>query len=427
MLMKCAAALLALSAAVPAWAQDRSCPPQAVEPIAAPATLDAIGVEQAIALALQNDLRRDAAGALVAAARTEGRIASLRPADQLQVQTEDFPRSGQTDSLDSLEITASYARVWERGGKRDAREALAARGVDVARAGAAISDNQIAYEVRRLYAAALVAAARQDVECMEIGHVTEIQAITAERVRRSVDPQLAASRISTELLTAQADFARFEQLEAAYTDQIAAMTGQAFAIDRSALFETPDIRSVDLSFANLPDLLALDAQQREARARVMLEEANRKANVTWSVGVRNFGVSDEVGLVTGFSIPLGTGARSSATAARARADERAIELEKRALVQRLVREATALRQSSVQAVTTLNTLDTSLIPEAAKALELAEQGYKRGALPFRDILDTHEVLINLHKQRVDHLETYLMNDAALQRLSGDAARLESQP
>lgn len=159
----------------------------------------------------------------------------------------------------------------------------------------------------------------------------------------------------------------------------------------------------------------------------MLEEANRKANVTWSVGVRNFGVSDEVGLVTGFSIPLGTGARSSATAARARADERAIELEKRALVQRLVREATALRQSSVQAVTTLNTLDTSLIPEAAKALELAEQGYKRGALPFRDILDTHEVLINLHKQRVDHLETYLMNDAALQRLSGDAARLESQP
>ena len=430
MLMKYAAAVLTLSVASPAWGQVVTCPTGPAEEAvgeASPNHTTYISVEQAVALALQNDLRRDVAGALVETARTEGQIASLRPNDILSIESEDFPRSNQIDDLDSLQITARYSRTWERGHKREAREALAARGVDVALAGIAISDNQIAYDVRRLYASALIASARQMTQCIEIQYITEIQNVTVKRVERSVEPQLAASRISTELIRAQTDLERYRQEEVTLTNLLRDMTGQSVTLDKAVLNEKPDVRVVDLSFDRLPDLLALEAQQKQARARILVEDAKRKADVTWGVGVRTFGTIDEVGVVTGFSIPLGTNARSKATSAKARADERAIEIEKRALRQQLTREASALRQASIQAVSALNALDTMLIPEASKALQLAEEGYTRGALPFRDILDAHEILIGLHKQRIDHLETFLINDAALQRLSGDVAQMETQP
>ena len=432
MLMKSTVALVALTVAVPAWAQNATCPPMTVEPLSVEATrgrLLPMSADDAVAFALENDLRLEAARAAIAAARTESRIASFRPPDRLNFQTEDFSRSGPFGDVDALEITGTYTRVWERGGKREAREALAARGIDIAEADAVISDNQIAYEVRRIYAAALIARSWQAVACMEIGHINEVKGAIDERVRRSADPLLAATRVSTRLLAAEAELQRYQAQETALLEQLAALTAQeaGFAIDESALAQRPDIRAIDLSFSSYPDLLALDARQREARARIALEQANRQVDVTWNVGVRNFGVSGDFGLLTGVSIPLGTGARSNAQVARARAEEMAILAEKRALVQQLVREATALRQSSMRAVAMLETLDTWLIPEAAEALNLAEQGYARGALAFRDILDAHEVLISLHRQRADHLETFFVNDAALQRLSGDVAAMEIQP
>ncbi|TQV68238.1 TolC family protein [Exilibacterium tricleocarpae] len=432
MLMKSTVALMALTVAVSVWARNPPCPGTTAGPTAIQAQPDrspSISVEQAVALALKNDLRKDAALAAVTAARSENRIASLRPPDEIRFQTEDFPRSESLSDTDPLEVTGSYARVWERGGKREARAAVAASGVDIARAAAAVSSNQIAYDVRRLYAAALVASARQAVVCMEIEHVNAIKGAIDERVRRSADPALATVRATTELLTAQSELRLHRAQQNAFLEQLSNLTGQSgrFTLDRSALAQTADVRAVDLSFSSWPDLLALEARQREARAISKLEQAGRKADITWHVGIRNFGASDDFGVTTGISIPFGMGARSDAKVARARAKEQAIEAEKRVLLQQVVRETTALRQASAQAVDMLAALDEKLIPEAGAALKLAEEGYRRGALSFRDILDAHEVLIALHKLRVDHLETLLMNDAALQRLTGDVAAMEAQP
>ena len=429
MLKKSTVALAALTAAIPVWAQDASCPDEMVSPYyieAGPDPSHSVSVEQAIALALENDFRREAAQAAMATARTKQRIASFRPPDQINIQTEDFPRSDRADDIDTLEATLSYARVWERGDKREARETVAARGVDIARADAVISDHQIAYDVRRMYAAALVASARQAVVCMQIEHIEEISGAVDERVRRSADPVLASVRVSTELIAAQTELQQYQAVEAAWLEQLSILTGQeeGFTLDPSMLELRPYASAMDRNFVTSPDLLALNARQREADARIQLAQANRKTDVTWTIGVRNYGASDDFGLVTGVSIPIGQGVRGNANAARARAEERAINAKQRALLQQVQRESAALHQSSAQALTMLEALDSQLIPEATEALELAEQGYASGALPFRDILDAHELLIGLQKQRLNHLETFLMNDAALQRLGGDTFLME---
>lgn len=432
MLIKSTVALVALTVAVPVWAQDLSCGDLTAKlnperPLSSQSVV--ITVDQAIASALKNDLRHEAAQASVSAARSEKQIASLRPPDQFNFQTEDFPGTGPLDNTNSLEVTASYARVWERGGKRDARKRLAASGVDIAEAAVTISDNQIAHDVRRLYNAALIATARQTVACMEIKHVSEIKSAIETRVQRSSEPVLAATRASTELLTAQSDFRLYGDQEASYLEQLSRLIGQnqAIKLDQTVLQRTPDVRSIDPTFSSLPELQMLDAQQREAQAKVKLEQAGRKADITWNVGVRSFGVTDDIGLVTGFSIPLGAGSRSNAKTAKARAEALAIEAEKRALIQQTERQATILRQSSLRSIDMLKTLNEQLIPQGDEALQLAEEGYRRGALPFRDVLDAHESLIALHKLRIDHFEIFLNNDADLQRLRGHVNKTETQP
>ena len=419
------AALVALTVVLPAFGQDSACAdrvPNSIEPDVVAAT----SVETAIQLALQNDLRRDTAQARIAAARTETNIAILRPEDQIGLQAEDFPRSDQLDTLDSLEVTASFSRTWERGGKQAAREALASRRVNVSEAMAVETEAEIEFEVRRLYAAILVANARAAAECQQIASLSALKTITNERVRRSIDPEIAAARIATELERARADKARFDAQSESFTNQLADYTQvPSISIDHTALGAVHNIRAIDLSFSALPMLKTLDQRQREARAKIALEETEKIADITWNVGVRSYGFADEIGIVSGLTIPLGTGARSNAKAARARAEETALEVQKRAVLQQVVRDANAIHQSSRRASSALQNLDANLIPQAAHALELAQTGYQRGALAFRDILDAHDLLIALRKQRVDHIETLLMNDASLARLSGNTSLSEA--
>lgn len=419
------AALVALAVALPAIGQESACAdrvPNSTERGMAAAT----SVETAIQLALLNDLRRDTAQARIAAARTEIGIATLRPEDQIGFQAEEFPRSDQLDTLDSLEVTASFSRTWERGGKRAAREALASRRVNVSEAMAVETDAEIEFEVRRLYAAILVANARAAAECQQIAYLSELQTITNERVRRSIDPEIAAARIATGLELARADGARFDAQSQSYTNQLADYIQKPdIIIDHTALRDVHNIRAIDLGFSALPTLMTLDERQREARAKIVLEETEQIADITWNVGVRSYGFADEIGIVSGLTIPIGTGARSNAKAARARAEETALEVQKRALLQQVVRDANAIHQSSKRASRALQNLDATLIPQAEHALELAQTGYQRGALPFRDILDAHDLLIALQKQRVDHIETLLINDASLARLSGNTSLSET--
>ena len=430
MYIKPLAALFTLCAAIPAWAEEEHCSPSSAnhasqQPLQS--SEPTLSLKHAISLAFNHDLRRRVALDNVASARTQNGVASLRPADRVSLQTENFPGIGRGGNIDSLDITGSYSRVWERGGKRYARENLAARGVDVAQAYASRTDREIEYEVRRLYASLLSNAAHRQVICLEIDHITEIKSIIDTRVGRSTDPALAGKRALTELLTAQFELEQLLIEETTQYTQLAQLTGfdGSFSIEIGAVNQLPTVRTVETNFTQLPDFKVLEAKQREAQARTALERAKQTPDITWNVGVRNFGLSDDIGVVTGVSIPLGTKARSNARIAQSSAKERVITSQQQALLQQLERRAGVLLQSSLQEVSLLTRLDQDLIPEATRALELAEDGYSRGALAFRDILDAHEVLIGLHKQRAHHLENYFMNDVELTRLSSSVAQMET--
>jgi outer membrane protein, heavy metal efflux system len=99
---------LALAAASPI-AQAEA--PKAASPcVVMDAPAASVSLDEALARAISHDLRPGSAEAAVAAAKTERAIASLRPADSVSLETEDFPgRSG---------LFAGHGAVFARLGAR---------------------------------------------------------------------------------------------------------------------------------------------------------------------------------------------------------------------------------------------------------------------------------------------------------------------
>jgi len=378
-----------------------------------------ISLEQATRQALAFDLRPELAIASVRAARTERAIAALRPADTVSVEIEDFPGTGLASNIDSLQITGSFSRVWERGGKREAREALARSGVDVAQAGTAMAAYNIREEIETLYLEAAIAEEQIALACDRVQIARDLEAAVQKRVDAARDPELARATATSDRLKAEADARRY----AAKAENLRAALGAYWQAEGDIRIQ-PDIldsrlnpRPLDVSALYSPELERLDAERLQAAARIELDRTQAIPDVTWSVGVRKFGIEDDLAVIGGASIPLGSAGRSDTAVARARAEQRRLEVQRDVLQQDLLRRAVRYQRNAISALDQIEEIDTALLPAAKEAVELAREGYARGAFSYLDVIGAQRSIAILREERLAHLRTYILNEAALARLA----------
>lgn len=386
---------------------------------AASGQTELISLARAMQLAVEADLRPELATAEVRAAGSERAIAALRPADTVSLEIEDFPGTGLASNIDSAQVTASFSRVWERGGKRQAREALAQRGVDVAQTRLAEAEFDIREEIETLYVEAAVAEGRLALACDQIALTRDLEAVIKQRVDAARDPLLAGARATADRLGAEAKARRY----ASQAENLRAAVGaywlahSDFRIEPGFLDARLRPLPFDISDITSPELNRLATQQLQSAAQIELERSQALPDVTWSVGVRKIGLEDDAAVIAGASIPLGSGGRSEAAVARARADQRRIEVEREALRQELFRRAAGYQRAAFSTLEQINEIDAVLLPAASEAVDLARDGYARGAFSYLDIIDAQRAVDDLRKERLTHLRTYILNQAALARLT----------
>jgi len=83
----------------------------------------------------------------------------------------------------------------------------------------------------------------------------------------------------------------------------------------------------------------------------------------------------------------------------------------------LMREFAGLQRALASDAVAVSSLEKDVIPQAAKALSLARDGYGRGAFSYLDVLDAQRALSDARLQRVEALKSYHSNEAALDRLT----------
>lgn len=405
-----ASALIAAIGFLPASAE--ACPRDPGAPYAH------LSLEQAILRALESDLRPDAARAAVTTARTERAIASLRPADTVSLEFENFPGLGLGAEIENLEVTGTFNRVWERGGKREARTALAERSVDIAEAGVEISKADIAYEIQSLYVDLALIQERASLAAERLEAARAAEALIAKRVEAARDPLLAGARATADALVAEGELARLTQeadrLRAALADFWAGTPD--FGVDMCGLTRSGGHDDHDLDVTRSPELSQIEAERRQAQAALRVAEADRIPDVTWSAGVRKFGTDESLAVLGGISVPLGAPKRAAPSEQRAASLSRQLEAEADALRQSLLRQIAGLERTALNALDAIRLLETGPLPEAERAVSLANDGYARGAFSYLDVLDAQRLLFGLRDQRLELLRTYHLAEAALARL-----------
>lgn len=386
-----------------------------------------ITLQDAISLAIDADPGLRAAGAGVDAARGNVRQARARPNPNLSADVANFNGEGSLRGFDGAETTFGLAQEVEMGGRRSARIQLANRDLRGAELDRVLRGLDLVRDVQSAYYDALAATELVQIAEERLRTAEALNASVARRVAAARDPLMAGARAEAGVAEARIGLTRAEAEAATARARLASyfggdsgfsLTPADYALPRAGAHDHEDLAE------NTPDIARLGVARDRATAAVRVERSLAWQNPTISFGYRQFAADNNQGaLVAGFSIPLGIFDRNQGAIARARADERRAEFEMEAARRALLREASALDRAIATDAAAITSTEDNVIPQAERALALAQEGYDRGAFSYLDVLEAQRALSNARQARVDALRTYHDNEAALDRLTARFAEV----
>lgn len=389
-------------------------------PIALAQTAAPLSLDDAIARAIGHDPGLRAAQAGVDAAIGERLQARTRPNPELDVEVENFNGTGDLRGFDGAETTFSLSQEIEIGGQRSARIALAEGELRGAELDRAIRGLDLIRDVQQAYYAALAADEKAAIERERLETAEALNASVARRVAAARDPLMAGARAQASLAEARIALTRAEAEAATARARLASYWGgdESFALI-PADFALPraETHGHDAPADTVPDLARLMAERDRASAQARVERSLVFQNPTLSFGYRQFEDTGDDALVAGVSIPLGVFNRNQGAVARARAEERRASYQLEAGRQALARELGALQRALDADRRAALSLEEDVLPQAERALALAQDGYNRGAFSYLDVLEAQRALSDAREARVEALLSFHNNEAAIDRLT----------
>ncbi len=361
------------------------------------------------ALARNPDLREFEFSLRAEEARRD--TATLRPAPQLSAEVENVLGSGSYKGLSGAETTLAISQVVEIGGKREARIAAANAGIDTLTSARQAAQLDILAEVARRYVAVAelqerlrlaaratqlaqdtLDAARLRVQAARAPHVEEDRAtIALERARldaRNLRARLEAARRSLAPTWGAAD---------------ASIDGQALGEVSGDVFQLPerqDFASLVDRLQRNPDFLRFASEERLREAELRLATTQKRADLTFSGGVRHSRETRDVGLVASFSMPLFAGRRAQSAIAEAAAKRDAVGARREAALTRARAELFALHSDLTEAEARVAALQDTVLPRMEEALKETQYAFERGRYGYLELVDAQREYLDAQIERI---------------------------
>lgn len=405
------AALAALAIAPCAFAQVSSPP--------APLTLD-----EAVSRVARThpDLRLPVLQRAAAEARYEG--AGFKPPLVFGVDVENALGTGANRGFDASEVTVSLAGVLERGGKLDARRALAQANIDAIAPQREVTRLDLMAEVARRYLAVTAARGQRRIAMDDIEQ--RRRAVAAARVRMLAGASPASTLMTTQAALAQAelDRDRAEQAERAARMALAALWNAREA-DFTEVSGEPlqlpaleDFQQLATLLSDTPELAVIAGEARVREAQLQLARSELRGNLSWQMGVRNSRASGDNGLVGGFSMPLGTARRAGPEirAAETELAMSAVQRESRALqLYSTLAEAHGRYGTARMEVARMGS---DVLPQLQRAEKAAETAWRAGAISYMEWGQLQAMRIEARQRQLDAALAAQTALIEIQRLTG---------
>lgn len=358
------------------------------------------------------EARRDAAG--------------LPPPLTLGVELENALGTGDSRGFDAAEASVTLAGVLERGGKLDARRAVAQANLDSLAPQRETARLDLMAEVARRYLA--VTDARQQLRIAETDIEQRRRAVAAARLRlqAGASPESVLMTAQAMLAQAELDRDRAKQMDQSARAALSALWRQrdpGFDVVSGDPMQLPALQDFAVLADELqrtPELAVLAGERRIREAQVQLARTQARPDVSWQVGVRNSRDTRDTSLVAGFSLPLGSVRRAAPEirAAEAELALNSVERDARALqLYATLAEAHGRYLTSRLEVTRMGR---DVLPQLQRAENAAEKAWRAGAISYMEWAQLQAMRIDARQRQ---LEAAIAAQTALieiQRLTGQS-------
>jgi outer membrane protein, heavy metal efflux system len=356
----------------------------------------------------------------------EARItqAGLRSNPTLSLELEDFLGTGAVSGVKAMQTTLSLSHVIELGDKRQLRRNAAASNLELDSIARQAQQLDVLAEVTRRFIA--VVAAQEKLRLNERAVTVSDATLRAidTRVQAARSPEAERSRARIALTRAKLEQQHgIVDLQSA-RHALAALWGSnspQFSQANADLFALPDTAS----YANLmqdllgnPDFIRFASETRLRDAELRLAQAQTRANLNLSIGVRRLEASDDTALVAGFSIPLqvfdrhqGAIREAELRRAQTQAQQQAAQIKAESTLFGLYQALQANRAR-------MNTLRDAVLPQAQQALEQTQYGYERGRFSYLELAVAQRELLELESAAIDAAADSQQMLCEIERLTG---------
>lgn len=357
----------------------------------------------------------------------DARAAALRPALEAQVDLENVLGSGPLQGTRSAELTLSLAGVLERGGKREARRALAAARIDALSVQRAAKQLDLLAEATRRYVDLAALQAQRPLLAEDLAQRRRIAHAARQRFAAGAAPEASALAAEAGIAQAEARLATLDAQQAAAWRRLSLLWGAPVDGPVPEVTPVPEsppalptLAELTARIAESPELLAFADEARIREARLRLAETEASPDADWSVGVRRLQDGSDTGLVAGFSLPLGTRRRAEPAIAAARAEREALGMQRESAALQLEAVAVDAWSQVESGALQADRLRTKVLPRLERAAAQSERAYRAGALSY---LEWAAVQTDITTSRFALLEARVATQRALielQRLTAES-------
>ncbi|MBD3826470.1 TolC family protein [Stenotrophomonas sp.] len=352
--------------------------------------------------------------------------AALRPPLTLGVDLENAFGSGDASGLQAAELTVTLAGMLERGGKLDARRAVAQANIDALAPQRETARLDLMAEVARRYLA--VTEARQQLAIATTDIEQRRRAVAAARLRL----QAGASPESV-LLTAQSMLAQAEldRDRARQMDQSARAALSALWRARDPGFEVVTGDPMRLpalqAFAALaeelqrtPELAVLAGERRLREAQLTLARTQARPDMSWQVGMRNSRDTRDTSLVAGVSLPLGSVRRAEPDIRAAEAELALSSVEREARELQLYATLAEAHGRYLTARLEVTRMASDVLPRLTRAENAAEKAWRAGAISYMEWAQLQALRIEARQRQLAAAIAAQTALIEIQRLTGQS-------
>lgn len=323
------------------------------------------------------------------------------------------------------QITVQMSQLIELGGKRIARQNLAARTRDLAAWDYETARLDVFTRVTRAFLDVLASQRTVALAQQTTAVVEQVREAVGLRVVAGVVSPIEETRANVALAAVRIESARIQRTLDADRQRLAALWGSdapRFEVavgDLDTLFPIPTMTQLQQRLSQNPELARWAAEIEQREAALALERANRVPDLSVTGGYRRFTNIGGSAFVAGVSIPVPLFNKNRDAIQEARDRVVKASEEQRTAWLRVTTMLAESYRALASAKDEVTALAANVRPGTRSAFEGITEGYRAGKFSFLEVLDTQRTLVATEGQYLRALSAYHQAVAEVERLIGE--------